>query len=221
MDLSNWTARPRPERVTLQGRYCRLEALEARHAASLFTASSTADIDARFAYLFDQPPASVQHMEAWIAGFQTTSDPLMFALIDAPSGAVAGRQALMRIDPAHGVLEIGHIYWGPLAARKRPATESIYLLLRYAFDTLGYRRVEWKCHGMNTPSRKAALRFGFQYEGLFRNHMVMKGENRDTAWFAITLEDWQSLRPAYEAWLSPENFDSDGQQRQSLQALIA
>ena len=122
----------------------------------------------------------------------------------------------MRIDPDHGVIEIGHILWGPAIARTRVVTEALFLSASYVFDTLGYRRFEWKCNDRNAPSKRAAARFGFRYEGLFRQHMVQKGRNRDTAWFAMTDGDWPALRVGYEAWLLPENFDANGQQMVSL-----
>jgi RimJ/RimL family protein N-acetyltransferase len=122
----------------------------------------------------------------------------------------------MRIDVTHGVIEIGHILWGPAIARTRVVTEALYLFATYAFDTLGYRRFEWKCHNLNEPSKRAALRFGFSYEGVFRQHMVAKGRNRDTAWFAMIDADWPRLRAGYEAWLRPENFDAQGRQKTRL-----
>jgi RimJ/RimL family protein N-acetyltransferase len=146
-----------------------------------------------------------------------SEDPLFFAVIDKASGKVAGRQALMRIDPAHGAIEIGNIYWGPLISRKPAATEAQFLFMQYVFDELGYRRYEWKCNDNNAPSKRAAERFGFQFEGTFRQHMVTKGNNRDTAWFSIIDSEWPALKQAYQAWLAPTNFDSDGQQIRRLE----
>ncbi len=220
--LPDWTPRPRPERIPLSGRFVSMEPLTtAAHLDGLFQESAVADTDAarRFTWLFETPPASPQDLQPWMDKAEASTDPLFYALIDRASGRVAGRQGLMRIDHTHGVIEIGNIYWGPTIARKPAATEALFLAARYVFDDLGYRRFEWKCNNDNLPSRKAALRFGFQHEGVFRQHMVAKGMNRDTAWFAMTDKDWQTLRPAYEAWLSPDNFDAAGQQRQRLEDL--
>lgn len=218
--LPNWTPRPRPDRITLDGRFVRSEPLQtARHLDGLFQESAVADTEAarRFTWLFETPPASRDDLRAWMDKAETSPDPLFFALIDQASGRVAGRQSLMRIDPNFGVIEIGNIYWGPTIARKPAATEALYLAARHVFDDLGYRRFEWKCNNDNLPSKKAALRFGFQAEGVFRQHMIVKGLNRDTAWFAMTDKDWQTLKPAYEAWLSPDNFDAAGQQKLRLE----
>jgi RimJ/RimL family protein N-acetyltransferase len=133
------------------------------------------------------------------------------------SGKIAGRQALMRIDSTFGVIEIGSIYWGPLVARKPAATEAQFLFSTYVFDVLGYRRYEWKCHNLNEPSKRAALRFGFKFEGVFRQHLVFKGDNRDTAWFSIIDKEWPALRKAYEAWLDPSNFYATGEQKRRLE----
>jgi len=156
-------------------------------------------------------------MSAWIAKAGTTDDPLFSAVIDKASGRAAGRQALMRITPEHGVIEIGNILWGPAISRTRVATEALYLAARHVFEDLGYRRFEWKCNNLNEPSKRAALRFGFSYEGLFRQHMWAKGANRDTAWFSMLDSEWPRLRQAYERWLAPANFDAAGRQRARLQ----
>lgn len=217
-DLQNWTPRPKPQRKALEGRYVRLEPLDPeKHGDGLFAASSVEDADRRFTWLFETPPATRAELEPWLEEASTSDDPLFFTVIDKASGKVAGRQALMRIDPANGVIEIGSIYWGPLIARKPAATEAQFLFMRYIFDELGYRRYEWKCHNENGPSKRAAERFGFQFEGIFRQHMVAKGRNRDTAWFSVLDSEWPALRQAYQAWLTPENFDRDGQQKKRLE----
>ncbi|MHC5234090.1 GNAT family N-acetyltransferase [Brucella sp. LJL56] len=217
-DLQNWTPRPKPERKVLEGRYVRLEPLDPKkHGDELFAASSVADADQRFKWLFEFPPATRDEFEPWLDKVTKSEDPLFFAVIDKASGKVAGRQTLMRIDPTHGVIEIGSIYWGPLISRKPAATEAQFLFMQYIFDELGYRRYEWKCHNENEPSKRAAERFGFSFEGIFRQHMVAKGRNRDTAWFSILDSEWPALRQAYQAWLAPENFDSDGQQKKKLE----
>ncbi|MEW6689842.1 MAG: GNAT family protein [Pseudomonadota bacterium] len=207
---------PRPARVVLEGRYARLEPLSASHAEGLFAASSGPGADARFAYLADDPPRGRNDLGLWIEKFSATQDPLFWAVIDAASGRAAGRQALMRVVPEHGVIEIGHILWGPAIARTRAATEALYLAARYVFEDLGYRRFEWKCHSKNEASKAAALRFGFSYEGLFRQHMVVKGASRDTAWFAMLDGEWPALRREYDRWLEPSNFDAEGKQRSKL-----
>jgi RimJ/RimL family protein N-acetyltransferase len=218
--LPDWTPRPRPERIVTEGRFVRIEPLTtARHLAGLFQESAVADTEAqrRFTWLFETPPASPDDLRVWTNKAEASLDPLFFALIDQATGRVAGRQSLMRIDQTHGVIEIGNIYWGPTIARKPAATEALYLAAAHVFDDLGYRRFEWKCNNDNEPSKKAAIRFGFQAEGVFRQHMVAKGLNRDTAWFAMTDKDWQTLRPAYDTWLDPGNFDAEGTQRRKLE----
>jgi RimJ/RimL family protein N-acetyltransferase len=158
-------------------------------------------------------------MQSWLDKVQGSEDPLFFAVLDKSTGKAAGRQALMRIDTTHGVIEIGSIYWGPLVSRRPAATEALYLFADYVFGELGYRRFEWKCHDMNEPSKRAAARFGFKFEGVFRQHVVFKGGNRDTAWFSIIDGEWPALRRAYQAWLDPANFDAEGRQRLRLEDL--
>jgi RimJ/RimL family protein N-acetyltransferase len=217
MDLSDWKGVPRPERVTLEGRYVRLEPLDAaRHGAGLFSSAQQPGADDRFRYLFEETPPDLATLTAWLEKVSASPDPLFFAVVDKQTGRAEGRQALMRIDATHGVIEIGNILWGPAIARTRMATEALYLFASYAFDTLGYRRFEWKCNNLNEPSKRAAARFGFTFEGVFRQHMVAKGNNRETAWFAIIDSEWPRLQAGYEAWLRPENFDAVGQQKSPL-----
>lgn len=217
VDLSNWTPRPRPGTAALEGRYVRLEKLDpARHADGLFDASAQPDGDERFRWLPEVSPTDREAFRSWVAQSAISEDPLFFAVIDKATGKVAGRQTLMRIDAANGVAEIGHIYWGPLVSRKPAATEALFLFARHIFDDLSYRRFEWKCNDENLPSKRAAHRFGFTPEGVFRQHLIVKGKNRDTAWFSMLDKDWTKLRPAYEAWLAPENFDAVGTQKMSL-----
>jgi RimJ/RimL family protein N-acetyltransferase len=219
--LADWHPRPRPGRVTLVGAFCRLEPLDPlRHGDELFAASMAPGADERFRYLFEtlQDRAG---FAGWLARSAASSDPLFFAVIDASTGRCEGRQALMRITPEHGVIEIGSILWGPAIARTRVATEALFVFARYAFDALGYRRFEWKCNNLNEPSKAAAKRFGFTFEGVFRQHMWAKGANRDTAWFAMIDKDWPRIRAAYERWLAPSNFDAAGRQRSRLEATSA
>ncbi|AMY07659.1 hypothetical protein LuPra_00834 [Luteitalea pratensis] len=218
--LSHWAGVPRPGRVLLDGRYARLEPLTIeRHEADLFDSARQPGAEARFAYLWDEVPADSHDFRIWMERAVGADDPLFFAVIDKATGRAEGRQALLRIDPVHGVIEIGHVLWGPAIARTRVATEALYLFATYAFDTLGYRRFEWKCNDRNVPSKRAALRFGFTFEGIFRQHMVVKGQNRDTAWFSILDSDWPTLKTSYERWLAPDNFDGDGRQLRKLEEL--
>ncbi|MBB3567025.1 GNAT family protein [Rhizobium sp. BK491] len=217
MDLTNWKGVARPERITLEGRYTRIEPLDtARHGDDLLASARAPGAEDRFRYLFEDAPADRAAFSPWLEKAASSADPLFFATIDKRTGRAEGRQALMRIDNAHGVIEIGSILWGPAIARSRVTTETLYLFASYVFDTLGYRRFEWKCNNLNEPSKRAAERFGFVYEGIFRQHMVAKGQNRDTAWFAMIDADWPRLKAGYERWLSPENFDEAGQQKTKL-----
>lgn len=219
-DLKNWQPRPRPERVVLEGRYVRLEPLNPGvHGDELYAASSVPDADGRFAWLPETPPQSRAEFQPWLDKAEASEDPLYFVVIDKASGKVVGRQTLLRIDPANGVIEIGHVYWGPAMARTRGATEAQFLLAQYALGALGYRRYEWKCNNRNEPSKRAAERFGFKFEGIFRQHMVVKGENRDTAWYAMIDKEWPALARAYDAWLDPGNFGGDGNQKKRLEEL--
>lgn len=218
MDLSGWSGVPRPAGVVLAGRWCRLEPLDAaRHGDDLWQSARAPGAEARFRYLFEHPPARRADLDAWLDRAAQGEDPMFWAVIDAATGRAEGRQALMRIDPVHGVIEIGSILWGPAIAGTRVATEALYLFARHVFRDLGYRRFEWKCHNDNVPSKRAALRFGFAFEGVFRQHMVAKGANRDTAWFAMIDGDWPALEARFEAWLDPANFDAEGRQNRRLQ----
>ena len=210
-------ARP-PDRIVLSGRTVRLEPLEAeRHGDDLFAASQGAD--ATWTYLPYGPFAGRSEFTSWLTQRAPLDDPLTFAIVDQASGAARGLASLMSIVPEHGVIEIGHIWLSPSLQRTRQATEAIYVMARYAFDDLGNRRLEWKCDSLNEGSRRAAERFGFVFEGIFRNHRIVKGRNRDTAWYSITDEEWPSRKAAFKAWLAPDNFDADGRQRKSLAEL--
>lgn len=215
-DLSAWTARPRPTRQVLKGAHCRLEPLEVRHAADLHAAYVQASGPEDWTYLSVGPFDSEDSYRAYVAGASIGDDPLHFAVIDAATERAVGTLALMRVDPNNGVIEVGFVTFSPLLKRSTLSTEAQYLFMRHAFDTLGYRRYEWKCDALNAPSRKAAERMGFTFEGVFRNAVVYKGRNRDTAWFSITAEEWPAVRTGFERWLSPENFDEQGRQRLGL-----
>ncbi len=220
MSLSDWQPRPRPIVDVLSGRYCELQRLNAHHTDALFECSSEVTTEDRFRYLFEDAPGSKEIFWEWMQSKMAVDDPYTFAVVDKRTGLAAGRASYMRITPEHGVIEIGGIFWGLSLAKTRAATEAIFLLLQHAFDDLKYRRVEWKCNNDNLPSKRAAQRFGFQFEGIFRNHFVTKGRNRDTAWFAIIDQDWPLIRLAFESWLNESNFDNAGNQIRSLQAFM-
>jgi RimJ/RimL family protein N-acetyltransferase len=204
-----------PRRAPLKGETVVLEPLDAgRHGDELFRSAQGAD--ETWLYLPYGPFSSKAEFLAWLERHAATSDPLAFAIIDRGVGAARGIATLMSIVPEHGVIEIGHIWLSPALQRTRQATEAIYLLARYAFDELGNRRLEWKCDAANAASRRAAERFGFVFEGVFRQHRMIKGRNRDTAWYSITDGEWPARRAAFEAWLSPNNFDAERRQRRSL-----
>ena len=217
MELTDWTSRPRPQRTTLAGRVVRLEPYDAaRHAADVFAAGREGDVDATWWYLTTPPLVDDESFAAWSERAQASTDPFFYAIVDAATNRAVGRLAFMRIEPAHGVIEIGHVLFGPRLKQTAGATESIHLLARYVFDVLGYRRLEWKCDNLNEPSKRAALRFGFTPEGVFRQHMVIKGRSRDTAWFAMLDHEWPAIRARFQRWLDPSNFDEAGRQRSRL-----
>ncbi len=216
VNLAGWQGVARPASSVLEGQYCRLEPLDpARHAEALYEAAVAQGADDRFRYLFARQPTSRHELRSWVETASKSADPLFFAVIDLSTARAGGWQSFMRIDMANGVIEIGNIMWGPAIARTRVATEAFYLFANHVFS-LGYRRLEWKCDDRNTQSKRAAERFGFQYEGLFRQHMVVKGENRDTAWYSIVDGQWPNLKAGYQTWLSPHNFGEAGDQRSKL-----
>jgi len=218
----NWTPAKSPERAPLAGTSVRLEPLDpARHGRPLFTASHDEEGagDLLFRYLPYGPFAGFDDFKAWLDQRAASKDPLFFAIVDLETLAPQGMSSYLRMTPEHGVIEIGHIWFSPALQRTRQATEAIYLMSRHAFDDLGYRRLEWKCDALNDGSRRAAERFGFSFEGVFRQHLVVKGRNRDSAWYSILDGEWPVIRAAFEAWLAPGNFDADGRQRQSLSAV--
>jgi RimJ/RimL family protein N-acetyltransferase len=212
----------RPERVTLRGRAVTLVPLDAEaHAGALFRAANGGDKDRVWTYLFDGPYRDVAVFKANIEAKAQSADPLFFAIVDNASGEAVGYQTLMRVDVVNRVIEVGNILYAPAMQRTIGATEAQYLFAAYVFDELGYRRYEWKCNDLNAPSKRAALRYGFSFEGVFRQHMFVKGRNRDTAWFAMLDWEWPTRRAAFERWLAPENFDAEGRQKVSLEGLRA
>jgi RimJ/RimL family protein N-acetyltransferase len=217
--VEGWCPPPFPPRESMAGRFCRLEALDARrHAADLYEANGL-DADGRnWTYLPYGPFESLEGYTRWMVAATASNDPQLWAIEDAVSGRAVGVAAYLRIDPDSGSIEVGHLNYSPLLQRRPAATEAMYLMMRRAFE-LGYRRYEWKCDALNAPSRAAARRLGFSYEGLFRQARVNKGRNRDTAWYSVIDSDWPRLRSAFERWLAPSNFDERGVQRVSLTSL--
>jgi len=205
----------------MHGRFCRVEPLEpARHAEELFAANQLDRAGRNWTYLFQEPFQTLESYRAWLGQVAAADDPLFHAIVDATTGKAVGVATFMRIDPAYGVIEVGNINYSPLLQRTAAATEAMFLMMRRVFEELGYRRYEWKCDSLNAPSRSAAVRLGFQYEGLFRQAVVYKQRNRDTAWFSIIDTEWPQLKRAYEQWLAPTNFDADGHQIRTLGSCI-
>jgi RimJ/RimL family protein N-acetyltransferase len=213
----DWSARPLPPRTPMGGRFCTVEPLDPdRHAAELFDANA-ADPEGRlWTYYPYGPFAAPAEYRAWVE--RACADParLFHAIRDTEGGTAVGVAAYINPQPAVGVVEVGSLVFSPLLQRRPAATEAMYLMMRRAFDELGYRRYEWKCDSLNQPSREAAARLGFRYEGLFRQATITRGRNRDTAWFSIVDGEWPVLRAAFEAWLDPANFTADGRQHRTL-----
>jgi RimJ/RimL family protein N-acetyltransferase len=222
--VPGWQPRPRPDVQMLTGCYCRLERLDpARHADDLFRADQADADGTSWTYLPYGPFADQTAYTAWISQVAAQRDPYFFAVVDTEepsptSGRAVGVLSLMRVQPEAGSIEVGHIHFSPALQQSRAGTEVHYLLGSYVFDKLGYRRYEWKCDALNKPSRRAADRLGFQFEGIFRQADVVKGQNRDTAWYAIIDAEWPRVRAALRAWLAPHNFDAGGRQRSTLQS---
>ena len=215
-----WKTRALPSRIFIEGRYCRLEPLAAaRHAADLYAAYGAAPDGRDWTYMTVGPFVDAASYATYARQAARSADPLHYALVDRQSGAAVGTLALMRIDPANGVIEVGGVAFSPAAQRTVLSTEAHYLLMKYVFDDLGYRRYEWKCDSLNTPSRQAALRLGFSFEGVFRQALIYKSRSRDTAWFSVVDGEWPALRAAFERWLAPDNFTPQGNQRRRLQDL--
>lgn len=215
--VPGWSPRPLPSAETLEGAYCRLERLNAqRHGEDLYAAYRSASDDRDWTYLsvgpFNDPQAFQRHLET----AERSVDPRHYAVIDKRTGKAVGTLALMRMEPNSGVIEVGFVTFSPLLKRTPISTEAQFLLMAYCFDELGYRRYEWKCDSFNAPSRAAAERLGFQFEGVFRQVVVYKGRNRDTAWYSILDSEWPVLKQAFKAWLAADNFDAQGKQRASL-----
>lgn len=214
-----WTPVLPPRRAPMTGAFVRLEPIDPiRHGADLFQAAEGPGADPHlWAYMPVTPFETEKAFMTWLETRVKPEDPLTFAILDGQTGRATGMASYMRIDRANGVIEIGFIWFGATMQRSPASTEAIYLLARHVFEDLGYRRLEWKCDSLNDRSRRAAERFGFQFEGIFRQHMVIKNRSRDTAWFGMTDGDWPKAKAAFETWLSPENFDANRRQKRSLE----
>ena len=215
--VPGWTPRPAPPRTPMVGRLCTVEPLDPeRHAAELFEANAEDREGRNWTYYNYGPFADLDAYRRWVDGSCADATRLFHAIVDRASGRAVGVAAYANIQPAYGTIEVGALNFSPRLQRRPAATEAMYLMMRRVFDELGYRRYEWKCDSLNLPSRAAAARLGFRYEGLFRQAMITRGNNRDTAWFAIIDREWPTLRTAFEAWLDPGNFEVDGRQRRNL-----
>jgi RimJ/RimL family protein N-acetyltransferase len=211
---------PRPTRVILSGRLVTVAPLDAAaHAPSLYEHTRGDENAALWTYLANGPYPDLPVFQADLSCKQATEDPLFFAIVDNTDQAAKGYACYLRIEPAHRSIEVGHIVYAPALQRTPGATEAMYLMARHVFETLSYRRYEWKCDALNQRSRRAALRLGFQFEGIFRQHMIVKGRSRDTAWFSMLDSEWPERKRNFEQWLSPANFDKSGRQRVSLSTL--
>lgn len=220
--VSGWSGAALPERTTLDGQYCRLEALDVeRHGEHLYDAFSADETGALWTYLAEEPPGSRAEFRSWMVEACSSEDPMFYAVIERGTGRALGRAAFMRMAPAAGSIEVGSILYSPALQQTPPATEAMFLMMQHVFDDLGYRRYEWKCDSLNEPSRRAAQRLGFSYEGLFRQALVYKGRNRDTSWYSIIDRDWPVIRHGYEQWFDPANFDVHGRQKQTLAGCIS
>src|SRR6267378_625359 len=207
----------RPERVVLHGRLVDLVPLDPlSHGESLFQLTCGTDNEYLWTYLLKGPFTDRKEFDAYLRQQAASKDPMFFVVVEKRSARAVGWASYMRIEPENRVIEVGHVMFSPELRRTTGATEAIYLMARNAFEALGYRRFEWKCNALNAASRRAALRFGFTFEGIFRQHMIVKGRSRDTAWFSMLDHEWPRVRAGFERWLAPENFDAAGRQRTPL-----
>ncbi len=212
--LADWTPRPRPSNTQMRGRFCRLERIDVEsHASDLYDANTD---PSSWTYLFYGPFTDFASYRQWLADMAVLDDPYFYAIVDNATQKATGVAAYMRIDPPNGVIEVGHLNFSPVLQRTAAATEAMYLMMRRAFDELGYRRYEWKCDSLNGPSRHAAERLGFRYEGEFRQAVIYKHRSRDTSWYSIIDSEWPARKRAFEDWLAPDNFDAAGRQRRPL-----
>jgi RimJ/RimL family protein N-acetyltransferase len=220
-DLGAWLPPAPPPRTVLEGRECRVEPLDVKkHARGLFDALMETPEPRSFTYLPYGPFASFEEYERWLRNDGSGTDPSFYAVVGAAQGKPVGVCAYMRIQPEAGVVEVGHVHYSQRLQKTPAATEAMVLMMKNAFE-LGYRRYEWKCDALNAPSRAAAQRLGFVFEGIFRQATVYKRRSRDTAWYSILDSEWPALKGAYRAWLAPENFDERGEQRKRLGEFVA
>ncbi|MGH3865058.1 MAG: GNAT family N-acetyltransferase [Pseudonocardiaceae bacterium] len=218
--VPHWTPRSRPPARALAGYWCRLEPLApSQHADDLYQANSMDELGRMWTYLPYGPFEDFGSYRKWLESVATFEDPLFFAIVGREHGRAIGLAAFLRVNPPDGGIEVGHLAFSPALQATTAATEAMALMMAMVFDELEYRRYEWKCDALNAPSRRAALRFGFVYEGTFRHALIVKGRNRDTAWFSITDTEWPRLKAAYQRWLAPDNFGADGRQRAALSEL--
>jgi RimJ/RimL family protein N-acetyltransferase len=216
LPLPDWSPPPRPPHQVLEGRFCRMEPLTIEaHAESLFAANALDTENRQWTYLAYGPFETLESYRAWMDAICRSNDPLFYAVVDRTSERAVGVGSYLRIEPRQGTIEIGHLNFSRLLQQTPASTEALFLMIDHSFS-LGYRRCEWKCDSLNAPSRAAAQRLGFSFEGIFRQATVYKGRNRDTAWYAIIDKDWPALREAFATWLAPENFDAQGKQRTRL-----
>jgi RimJ/RimL family protein N-acetyltransferase len=219
LPLPNWRAPQAPVRKTLTGRWCTVEPLDPdRHAHALYAANSLDEDGRHWTYLLSEPFSSQAEYTQWLHDVSLTDDPQFYTFCDANTGGPIGLGSYLRITPAAGSIEVGHLRFSNLMQRTPAATEAMYLMMKNAF-AMGYRRYEWKCDAFNAPSRRAATRYGFTFEGIFRQATIYKNRNRDTAWFSMLDNEWPALEDAFEQWLAPENFDTDGKQRRRLETI--
>ena len=219
--VEGWSAPRKPSREPMTGRYCRLEALDPERHAEALHAANRLDAEGRnWTYLAYGPFADLAEYRAWLVKQAASDDPLFYAIVEQASGEAVGLASYLRIAPEAGSIEVGHLAFSPRLQRRPAATEAMFLMMQRAFE-LGYRRYEWKCNALNAASRAAAQRLGFSYEGIFRQALVSRGRNRDTAWYAAIDAEWPQLKAAFERWLAPDNFDAEGRQRVALSTLTA
>ncbi|MBX3709991.1 MAG: GNAT family N-acetyltransferase [Gammaproteobacteria bacterium] len=211
--VENWIPCQRPAKTLIQGRYCILEPIEInKHAVKLFDVLAIDNQGESWTYLPYGPFDTINEFKNWLAETMSDNDTLLYAILDVKTKEPIGISGYLRMNPEHGVIEIGHLHFSALLKQTPLATEAIYLMLRHAFDELKFRRCEWKCNDLNEPSRRAAERFGFTFEGIFRQSYVFKNRNRDTAWFSMIDSEWEAIKEKFERWLHPNNFEANGKQ---------
>ena len=217
VDIDNWQPCQPPSHKTMIGHFCRLESLDvSRHAQGLFEAFAEDSNQHNWTYLPYGPFEDLPCFIEWLNAYSTSNDPLFYVVINQNNDEIVGMVSYLRITPEVGTIEVGHIHFSPKMQQTPMATETMYLMMARVFDELSYRRYEWKCDTLNAPSKKAAERFGFRFEGLWRQATMYKGRNRDTSWYAIIDTDWPRIKKAYQTWLNPNNFDENGKQKSKL-----